>query len=539
MAQIPKLLHKMSITAQKAWYKKNNMPMPPHLISQKQVTKIDLTRTKKAQKEGLKAHGATRGLPVGAPDGSGAKPVDQKHGETKVWTPAEIEQENKKRGTVPKELSPKEKRLALIKASLEKAKRKKAGQFDVPTARPQELDTRDLMDVHNALHIPRGSSSMDEEVSQQAGKYEVKQTHTDYNDREPEPEDEYQEMQGVYTTHYDIHHNGSKVGELEHEDYFGTIHGHLHGKDLPEISGYAGARYGAKPHEILHTFLNSKTGQKWASNLHKYQKEEVEQIDEAKAVTHEDPLVTVHDKDGMMTHANLSTANYIHGTNVKHTDVHAGPVKVTNSDNNRMTFELSKHHAKMVRENAEQIDEVTKKEAEAVLGGPVRLKPTGPDGKYPLGYRIARAAARAAAKREQRRLEQQKNVAEEVEQVEESKIASLLHAMQDSRYQPEIGHRIVTIRGGQNTGTIESMQGPHLIFKSDHPRPKLGGGEYYPRYKTLISNVRQLKEAALDPVGKEDSDINNDGSTDRTDAYLHNKRKAVRAAIINKLKTGK
>lgn len=156
----------------------------------------------------------------------------------------------------------------------------KAGQFDVPTARPQELDTRDLMDVHNALHIPRGSSSMDEEVGQQAGKYEVKKTHTEYNDREPEPEDEYQEMQGVRTTRYDIHHNGSKVGELEHEDYFGTIHGHLHGKDLPEISGYAGARYGAKPHEILHTFLNSKTGQKWASNLHKYQKEEVEQVEE-------------------------------------------------------------------------------------------------------------------------------------------------------------------------------------------------------------------------------------------------------------------
>lgn len=135
-----------------------------------------------------------------------------------------------------------------------------------------------------------------------------------------------------------------------------------------------------------------------AADYWKSEKEEAEQVDEAKAVTHEDPLVTVHDKDGMMTHANLSTANHIHGTNVKHTDVHAGPVKVTNSDNNRMTFELSKHHAKMVKEEAEQIDEVTKKEAEAVLGGPVRLKSTVVGGKgQPKTLRnlTTRLAARA------------------------------------------------------------------------------------------------------------------------------------------------
>lgn len=103
--------------------------------------------------------------------------------------------------------------------------------------------------------------------------------------------------------------------------------------------------------------------------------EEVEQVDEAKAVTHEDPLVTVHDKDGIMTHANLSTANHIHGTNVKHTDVHAGPVKVKNSDNNKMTFELSKNHAKMVREEAEGTVAVTPKEKSLAAhhGDPKRI----------------------------------------------------------------------------------------------------------------------------------------------------------------------
>ena len=36
---------------------------------------------------------------------------------------------------------------------------------------------------------------------------------------------------------------------------------------------------------------------------------------------------------------------------------------------------------------------------------------------------------------------------------------------------------------------------------------------------------------ALDPVGKEDSDIDNDGDVDKTDKYLANRRKAVSKAI--------
>jgi uncharacterized protein YdaT len=35
------------------------------------------------------------------------------------------------------------------------------------------------------------------------------------------------------------------------------------------------------------------------------------------------------------------------------------------------------------------------------------------------------------------------------------------------------------------------------------------------------------KKEALDPVGKEDADIDNDGDTDKTDKYLLNRRKAI------------
>ena len=38
----------------------------------------------------------------------------------------------------------------------------------------------------------------------------------------------------------------------------------------------------------------------------------------------------------------------------------------------------------------------------------------------------------------------------------------------------------------------------------------------------------------LDPVGKEDGDINNDGKKDKTDKYLANRRKAIGKAIAKK-----
>jgi hypothetical protein len=43
-----------------------------------------------------------------------------------------------------------------------------------------------------------------------------------------------------------------------------------------------------------------------------------------------------------------------------------------------------------------------------------------------------------------------------------------------------------------------------------------------------------MKKEALDPVGQEDADIDNDGDTDKSDKYLHNRRKAVGKAISKK-----
>ena len=46
--------------------------------------------------------------------------------------------------------------------------------------------------------------------------------------------------------------------------------------------------------------------------------------------------------------------------------------------------------------------------------------------------------------------------------------------------------------------------------------------------------IAASKAEALDPVGKEDDDINNDGKVDKTDKYLANRRKAV-AANLNEM----
>lgn len=46
--------------------------------------------------------------------------------------------------------------------------------------------------------------------------------------------------------------------------------------------------------------------------------------------------------------------------------------------------------------------------------------------------------------------------------------------------------------------------------------------------------LAKLRKEALDPVGQEDADIDNDGDTDKSDKYLHKRRKAIGNAIAKK-----
>jgi hypothetical protein len=48
-------------------------------------------------------------------------------------------------------------------------------------------------------------------------------------------------------------------------------------------------------------------------------------------------------------------------------------------------------------------------------------------------------------------------------------------------------------------------------------------------WKEFAQDLEEKKQ--LDPVGQEDSDVDNDGDVDKSDDYLKNRRKAVGKAI--------
>lgn len=56
-------------------------------------------------------------------------------------------------------------------------------------------------------------------------------------------------------------------------------------------------------------------------------------------------------------------------------------------------------------------------------------------------------------------------------------------------------------------------------------------GETYEVYKT---ELQEKKEKKLDPVGKEDEDVDNDGDVDDSDSYIKNKRDAIGKAMGEK-----
>ena len=72
---------------------------------------------------------------------------------------------------------------------------------------------------------------------------------------------------------------------------------------------------------------------------------------------------------------------------------------------------------------------------------------------------------------------------------------------------------------------------------------KKGNTQAYKNYKAGMKNKKTGQplyragkgvEEALDPVGQEDGDVNNDGKKDKTDKYLKNRRRAISKAIAAK-----
>jgi hypothetical protein len=71
------------------------------------------------------------------------------------------------------------------------------------------------------------------------------------------------------------------------------------------------------------------------------------------------------------------------------------------------------------------------------------------------------------------------------------------------------------------------------------------GDIYEDAYSIVFNEAKKAKKTdkeddgeGMDPVGAEDSDVDNDGDSDESDDYLNNRRKTVGKAIKKKKKNG-
>lgn len=139
---------------------------------------------------------------------------------------------------------------------------------------------------------------------------------------------------------------------------------------------------------------------------------------------------------------------------------------------------------------------------------------------------------------------------EEVEQVEEGLVGSLVKAYVSPHAQRIVGKGVKKVVGklGASAQTQRRLQKVGMNWA----KRKIGEEaeqieEKKMGYEKLASAIKsraakkKLAVEAHDPVGKEDADINNDGKTDKTDVYLHTKRRAIGKAISTRLaaKAGK
>ena len=88
---------------------------------------------------------------------------------------------------------------------------------------------------------------------------------------------------------------------------------------------------------------------------------------------------------------------------------------------------------------------------------------------------------------------------------------------------------------------VEVNEGMHRDAKTGEVVDKAEVGKtYYPNMPKKKSSVALRKEKmkeALDPVGKEDGDVNNDGKKDSSDSYLMKRRAAIAKALGKKKQT--
>jgi hypothetical protein len=144
-------------------------------------------------------------------------------------------------------------------------------------------------------------------------------------------------------------------------------------------------------------------------------------------------------------------------------------------------------------EEAEQIDEVTKKEAEAALGGPVKTKPKMPAGKQPEGYRYVRALARRAMKAGLKK--------EEVEQMDEARRYKIepkeSPVFKNSEANPKMRHFSISVKN-KEVGWLEHDKEDDTVRGSLHGKPvnisRHKGDTVADKFKSYINRMKEEVE---------------------------------------------
>ncbi len=119
---------------------------------------------------------------------------------------------------------------------------------------------------------------------------------------------------------------------------------------------------------------------------------------------------------------------------------------------------------------------------------------------------------------------------------------------------PECQCRMKECECDSSMGDSQDMEGPEFYGEEEVEMPEffeeeeMEEDEMMPMgeeeenespYSGKIMSFKEAKKPKLDPVGKEDDDINNDGKVNKTDEYLKNRREKISKAIKGKAKEAK
>jgi hypothetical protein len=117
--------------------------------------------------------------------------------------------------------------------------------------------------------------------------------------------------------------------------------------------------------------------------------------------------------------------------------------------------------------------------------------------------------------------------------VKEEVVDEALSGHQEKKFQVRVKDKLskkTYVRSATRTKINKLRSNPNI----SHVEMTKYGAPYEDEKKKGKQTARVTAGKGLDPVGKEDSDVNNDGKVDKTDKYLQNRRNVRGAAIAKK-----